>query len=82
MGDRLNERHDRPDQHDEHHRVLHLDPGVELPERVERGATKDLAIEQAPPMAHTARRGSPLAVVAHDHCEVVNARHLEEPPMR
>jgi len=44
---------------------------------------EDLAIEQAPAMAHAAsRRGSALARAWDGHFEVVNARHLEEPSMR
>jgi hypothetical protein len=47
MGDRLDQGDDRADEHDEHDRVLHLRPRVELLDRVERGVAEDAAIEQA-----------------------------------
>ena len=39
---------DGPDQHDEHDRVLDLDPGVELLEGVDQRLAQDLAVEEAP----------------------------------
>ena len=56
VGDRLDQRDHGADQHDEHDRVLDLDPGIELPERVDRGLPQDLAIEQAGPAGAGRRR--------------------------
>ena len=57
MGDGLDERHHRADEHDEHDRVLDLDPRVELLDRVDERLAQDLAVEQAPRLGHPVRRG-------------------------
>src|ERR1039458_2573172 len=55
MGDRFGEGHHGADQHHEHHRVSHLDPGVELLQGIDRGVGEDLTVEQAAIPAECAR---------------------------
>ena len=79
VGDGLDEGDDRADQDHEHDRVLDLDPGVELLERVDRAPGARISpVEQAAGLGHAVghRRGRPLAVAAAEGACRCPVRHV------